>query len=68
MGYGQAVSFVYIGIRSGEPQPITTTEVGGESCERDPGVREERVRRYSWQFCIDQSYQRMFHVSTRVRD
>lgn len=53
MGKGQLVSFVYIGIRSGEPQPITTTEVGGESWEREEGVREEeRVRRYSWQFCI----------------
>lgn len=51
MGKGQPVSFMYMGIRSGVPQPITTTEVGGESWEREEGVREdERVRRYSWQF------------------
>lgn len=63
MGKGQLVSLVYMGMRSGEPQPMTMTEVGGESVEREDGVRDkERVRRYSWQFCDAYKCQRMVWV------
>ncbi len=69
IGYGQFVSFMYIGIRSGEPQPITTTEVGGKSCDNDSGVREEeRVRRYSWQFCTGRPYQRWSYIQRRRQE
>lgn len=43
---------MYMGMRSGAPQPMTTIWVRGKSVERREGGRErERVRRYSWQFC-----------------
>lgn len=52
MGKGQPVSWTYVGMRWGWPQPITTTSVGIERAERDSGVMEDaKVRRYSWQFC-----------------
>ena len=52
MGKGHPVSWMYIGMRCGWPQPMTTISVGGERAERDSGVMEDaKVRRYSWQFC-----------------
>ena len=52
MGNGQPVSWIYVGMRCGWPQPITTTSVGIERAARDSGVMEDaKVRRYSWQFC-----------------
>lgn len=51
MGKGQAVARVYMGIRSGWPQPMMAREVGVGRARTEEGVRtEERVRRYSWQF------------------
>lgn len=51
MGKGQEVAAVYMGIREGEPQPITAMKVGMGSWRRESEVMEaERVRRYSWQF------------------
>ena len=52
MGKGQPVSWIYVGMRCGWPQPITTTSVGIERAERDSGVMEDaKVRRYSWHCC-----------------
>ena len=46
MGKGHAVSCLYIGMRCGWPQPMTTISVGGERAERDSGVMEDaKVRR-----------------------
>jgi hypothetical protein len=43
---------MYMGISSGLPHPITMIEVGVGSVRRSSGLMdEERVRRYSWQFC-----------------
>ena len=52
MGKGHPVSWMYMGMRCGWPQPMTTISVGGERAERESGVMEDaKVRRYSWQFC-----------------
>ena len=41
-----------MGIRLGEPQPITAMKVGVGRERREEGLMERvRVRRYSWQFC-----------------
>ena len=51
MGKGQRVSRVYMGIREGEPWPITVMKVGIGRRRREEMVTEElRVRRNSWQF------------------
>ncbi len=42
----------YVSMSEGEPQPITAMKVGIGRARRPSGVIwEERVRRYSWQFC-----------------
>lgn len=48
MGKGQFVVSVYIGIRSGLPQPITVMKVGVGRARRESGVMEdESVRKNS---------------------
>lgn len=48
MGKAQLEAWMYMGMRSGEPQPMTTMEVGGERVVRVVGGMEaERVRTYS---------------------
>lgn len=40
---------MYMGIRSGWPQPIIIMEVRGG--REEGGMAVERARTYSWQFC-----------------
>lgn len=64
MGNGQDVAVAYMGIRLGEPHPITEIKVGGSRERRESGVMEaERVRRYSWQ--LPQKKCRMKIISWR---
>ena len=53
MGKGQCVSAAYIGIREGEPWPTIAMKVGVGRARSSSGVMESaRVRRNSWQFCL----------------
>lgn len=48
MGNGQDVAVAYMGMRWGDPHPITAMKVGTGRARRDWGVMEaESVRRYS---------------------
>ncbi len=43
---------MYMGMSSGRPQPMTVMKVGVGNLRRSSGlIDEDRVRRYSWQFC-----------------
>lgn len=53
MGNGQEVVAAYMGMREGVPCPTMQRDVGVGRARSAEGVMdEERVRRYSWQFCI----------------